>query len=72
MFFLLFKTFPKLEAVIRFDLSKYHVDSSLCLTVAQQILNEDSGEMPTSVLTASMSLLLISESMSLWSDGTHA
>ena len=70
IFLLLFKTFPKFEAVIRFDLSMYQVDSICCLMVSQQKLNDDSPEMPTLLVTFSnISSLAINNFMSSWSDG---
>jgi len=70
IFLLLFKTFPKFEAVIRFDLSMYQVDSICCLMVSQQKLNDDSPEMPTLLVKfSSTSSLAINTFISSWSDG---
>ena len=61
---------PKFEAAIGFDLSMYQVDSVFCLMIAQQMLNDDSPEMPTLLVKfSSTSSLAINTFISSWSDG---
>ncbi len=48
----LFNTVPKIDAVIRFNRSKYHMGSVDCITVLLQIAIHSSNETPTLLITA--------------------